>query len=297
MENNAAMLSDEELISRCKEDDKKSLEKLIERYRNFIYNVSFKMTANGEDAADLTQEILIKLITKLAGFKGESSFKTWLYRISVNHILNYKKSSIKKRYSFADFGKTLDDTPDAELAPDNYYGADKKLLVEETRQTCMTGMLLCLDEKPRLVFILGELFGLNDKAGSQIMEVSPENFRMMLSRAKKDLYSFMHDKCGLINPNNPCRCAKKTKGFIKAGFVNPASLRFTASHLQTIEQAAPEKNMDMDNLLHNEYRQLYLQHTYLEGPGFISGLNDLLASDKLKNVFNLKNKHNESDFN
>jgi len=289
MKNNTAMLSDEELIKQCNEGDKKSLEKLIERYRGFIYNVSFKMTANGEDAADLTQEILIKVITKLAGFKGESSFKTWLYRISINHILNYKKSSIKNKYTFADFGKSLDDTPDSEITADDYYSADKKLLIEETRQTCMTGMLLCLDEKPRLVFILGELFGLNDKAGSQVMEVSPENFRMMLSRAKKDLYNFMHDKCGLINKNNPCRCAKKTKGFIKAGFVNPDSLRFTASHLQTIEQVALEKNMDMDNLLHNEYRQLYLQHTYLEGTGFINDLNNLLASDKLKNVFNLKN--------
>jgi RNA polymerase sigma factor (sigma-70 family) len=290
--------TDEELTRRCRAGEKKSLEQLVKRYQRFIFNVSLKMMGNSEDAADITQEILIRMITKLDGFREESSFKTWLYRISMNHILNYKKASLKRKFTFAGFGKTLDDTPDSELAASDFYKADKLVLVEETKQTCMSGMLLCLDKKHRLVFILGELFGINDKAGSEIMQSSPENFRMMLSRAKRDLYSFMHDKCGLINKNNPCRCAKKTKAFINAGFVNPDNLRFTAGHRQTIELAAGQKNRDMENLVNNEYRQLYLQHSYLTGPDFVRQLNELLASDKVKNIFNLKQHiNNESDLN
>jgi len=293
MQKNGDNRPDEELIGQSRSGDRKSLGKLVERYRDFIYNLSFKMTANREDAADMTQEILIKMITNLDGFRQESTFKTWLYKITVNHILNDRKTRTKKKYSFAGFGETLDHTPDGELKATDDYGADKLVLIEETKQTCMSGMLLCLDKKHRLVFILGELFGVKDKIGGQIMETSPENFRMILSRAKKDLYSFMQDKCGLINKNNPCRCAKKTKSFIRAGYVNPKSLRFTANRLQTIEEAAGEKQRDMDNLLHNEYRQLFLQHNYLEGPEFIQSLNKLLLSDKMKNIFNL-NQNNKS---
>jgi hypothetical protein len=107
----------------------------------------------------------------------------------------------------------------------------------------------------------------------------------------------MQGKCGLVNKNNPCRCAKKTKSFIKAGFVNPDNLRFMAGYRHTIEQEAGEKQRDMENLLHNEYRQLYLQHNFMEGPDFIDSLNKLLVSDKMSKVFNLKQNNNESNFN
>jgi RNA polymerase sigma factor (sigma-70 family) len=288
MEHYSDDLSDQELVRRCRAGEKRSLEELIAKYRDLIYNVSFKMTANREDAADLTQEILIKMITKLDGFRADSLFKTWLYRICVNHILNYKKAAMKRKTTFSAFGQALDNAPDAELTAADGYGPDHMLLVEETKQTCMSGMLLCLDKRHRLVFILGELFGVNDKQGGQVMDVSPENFRMILSRAKKDLYSFMHDKCGLINKSNPCRCARKTKAFIEAGFVNPDSLRFTSSHRLTIEQAAERKQRDMENLLQDEYRHLYLQHHYLEDPGLVRSLNELLSSEKMKRIFNLK---------
>jgi len=288
MEKNLDKLPDEELITRIREGDKNSLERIIERYRNFIYNVSLKMTGNREDAADITQEVLIKVVTKIDSFREQSSFKTWLYKISVNHILNFKKAELNRKYSFTGYGNTLDNAPDDEITASDSYYADKLVLVEETKQTCMTGMLLCLDNKHRMVFILAELFGINDKTGSQVMEISPENFRMILSRAKRDLYSFIDEKCGLINTNNPCRCAKKTKSFIKAGFVNPASRLFTSNYIQTIEQAAEEKQRNMEDLLQNEYRQLYLQHNYLEGPDFVQSLNELLSSDKLNKLFNLK---------
>jgi RNA polymerase sigma factor (sigma-70 family) len=288
MDKHPGGLSDEELIALCRQGDKKSLESLIERYRHFIYNVSSKMTANRQDADDITQEVLIKVITKLDSFKGNSAFRTWLYKIMVNHILNYKKAITRRRVSFGSFGQVLDNAPDAEITAGEEYHADKIVLIEETKQTCMSGMLLCLHKKPRLVFILSELFGVNDKVGAEIMAISAENFRMILSRAKKDLYNFMHDKCGLINKNNPCRCAKKTRSFIEAGFVNPKSLRFTAGHQKSIEQVAGEKQKNMENLLENEYKQLYLQHSYLEGPDFIRSLRELVSSEKVNKIFNLK---------
>ena len=280
-------ITDEQLVEASLKGDRKSIELLVKRYQDFIYNVGLKMTWNKDDAADITQEVLIKVITKLDSFKHNSSFKTWLYRITVNHILNERKAAAKRKFRFRKFGETLDNTPDSDFEADTYYGADTQLLIEETKQTCMSGMLMCLDTKHRMVFILAELFGINDSMGSELLEISKENFRMILSRAKKDLYSFMHNKCGLINKENPCRCAKKTKSFIKAGFVDPNNLLFTNKYKMTIAEASGEKQKEMEDMLYNDYRQLYLQHNYLEGPDFVHALNELLSSDKIRQLFNL----------
>jgi len=96
----------------------------------------------------------------------------------------------------------------------------------------------------------------------------------------------MHNKCGLINKENPCRCAKKTKSFIKAGFVNPKSLVFTERYKSTIAEVAGEKQMELEDTLYSEYRQLYLQHNYLQGPDFANSLNEWLSSDKIRHLFN-----------
>ena len=281
--------SDEDLVRQSLQGSRANLEQLVQRYKNLIYNLAFKMTMHQEDAADLTQEVLIRVITKLDSFRQESSFKTWVYRITVNQILNFKKSAaVQQKTTFRQFGNNLDQAPDADLAAEQQYEADSQMLYEETKQTCMSGMLLCLDDKHRMAFLLGELFGIKDKAGSQILNTTPENFRMMLSRAKKDLYNFMQDKCGLVNTSNPCRCAKKTKAFIDAGFVNPRSLRFAGSHLRYIEGVAATRQEELDDLIGNEYRQLYLNHSFLDGPDFLRALDELLASDKLTRIFHLK---------
>lgn len=57
---------------------------------------------------------------------------------------------------------------------------------------CSTGLLLCLDREQRLVYILGEIFGVSARVGAELLEISPENFRQKLSRARRDLYQFMH---------------------------------------------------------------------------------------------------------
>ena len=277
---------DESLVRSSLGGDKKSLEELVRRYRDLIYNISLKMTSDREQAADICQEVLIKMITKLESFRGGSAFRTWLYRITVNHILNEKKASRKYAFTFQQYGDNLDKVPDSDLAADEAYRADARLLTEETRQICMSGMLMCLDDRHRMVFILAELFGIKDDVGSDLLDVSKANFRMMLSRARKDLYNFMQDKCGLINAANPCRCARKTQAFIKAGFVDPNRRLFTSKYLSTIAAVAGEKQRQLENELYEQYRELFLSHHYLEGPDFLQSFNEWLASDEVKRLFN-----------
>src|SRR5215831_16262165 len=86
---------DRDLVNRAQAGSRDALEQLITRHQAWIYNIVLRMLYYPNDAEDVTQEILIKLITKLSTFEGRSSFRTWLYRIAVNHILNVKRRSFE----------------------------------------------------------------------------------------------------------------------------------------------------------------------------------------------------------
>lgn len=94
--------------------------------------------------------------------------------------------------------------------------------------------------------------------------MTPENFRQSLSRARRDLYHFMNNQCGLINVNNPCRCPKKTKGFIDAGHVDPHNLIFTSPHLTQIQSVAADTYAQIDTPLEQQYATIFRNHPFHE---------------------------------
>jgi hypothetical protein len=124
--------------------------------------------------------------------------------------------------------------------------------------------------------MLGEVFGASDTVGSQILEMSPDNFRQSLSRARRDLYQFMHGQCGLVNANNPCRCPKKTKGFIEAGHVDPNRLQFVPLHLRRITEAAEVVVRTIENSVDEQYAAIFRGHPLLEPTDQIVWLRKLL---------------------
>src|ERR1700741_4742998 len=108
--------TDVELAQQVKNGDRCALEKLVLRHQAWIYNIAVRMVFRPQDAEEVTQEVLVKVITKLSTFKGESRFRTWLYRIAANHVLNMKRRWAETRTTtFADYGAAIDATPVADL--------------------------------------------------------------------------------------------------------------------------------------------------------------------------------------
>src|SRR5206468_11548746 len=106
----------------------------------------------------------------------------------------------------------IDRTPDLDLPDRKSVPVDLPVLVEEAKNGCTMGMLLCLDRKQRLLFTLGEILGASDAVGAEVLEMTPENFRQCLARARRHLHSFMNIQCGLSNKCNQCRCLYKHRG-------------------------------------------------------------------------------------
>ncbi len=240
---------DAELVEQAKNGDRAALEKLILRHQAWVYNIAVRMVFRPHDAEEVTQEVLVKVITKLSTFKGESTFRTWLYRIAANHVLNMKRRWAETRTTtFADYGAAIDGTPDLDLPDPKSVPVEVPLLVEEAKNGCTMGMLLCLDRKQRLIFTLGAILGASDTVGGEVLEMTTGNFRQSLARARRDLHSFMNNQCGLVNKTNPCRCPKKTRGFIEQGHVDPHHLLFVPQHVERVRDIAPESVREIEDV-------------------------------------------------
>src|SRR4051812_22458907 len=87
--------ADRDCVTRAQEGKADALDALVRRHQPWIYNIVLRMVYHPQDAEDATQEILIKVITKLSTFQGRSSFRTWLYRLVVNHVLNMKRRAFE----------------------------------------------------------------------------------------------------------------------------------------------------------------------------------------------------------
>jgi RNA polymerase sigma factor (sigma-70 family) len=245
------------------------------------------MTLSPFDAEDVTQEVLIKVISNLAQFKGESNFRTWLYRITFNHFLKMKKVWLEDYItSFDQYGSELGQMPDTDLS--DLEKVEMKELIQEANISCMSGMLLCLDREQRLVYVLGEIFGIDHTIGSQMLDITKDNFRQRLTRARRDLYNFMNHKCSLINTSNPCRCDRKTKSFIKAGWVDKDKMKYNTSYLKKINEEAQKKAEDLFDLKEIEYSDLFRNHPFQEKEHHKKLFNQLINDDTLKNIFGSK---------
>jgi RNA polymerase sigma factor (sigma-70 family) len=215
------------------------------------------------DAEDATQEVLIKAFKALPTFRGDCKFRTWLYRIAVNHILNVKKASVAV-CSFDDAARGLERVPDLDLPDPRTVPVPVEILVEEAKIGCTMGTLLCLDGRQRLVFILGEIFGVSDEVGAEIVEVTPVNFRQILSRARRDLYEYLRGNCSLVNPDAPCRCVKKTRAFIQGGFVDPRKLQFTSDYQRKVRDVADDRAGELMDAYMKVAAQVYRDHPFYE---------------------------------
>jgi RNA polymerase sigma factor (sigma-70 family) len=291
VEINKTDAADKELIAEAVKGNQASLEKLIYRHQAWIFNIALRMVFYPQEAEDVTQEVLIKIITKLSSFRGDSSFRTWAYRIVVNHVLNMKKSKGEKVHAdnFGKYWQDIENTPDNDLPHQSDYSVEMNTIVNEVKVSCMTGMLLCLNREQRLVYVLGVIFQVTDKVAAEILDITRENYRKKLSRARKDMFNFMHDKCGLMDKNNPCKCDKKTKALIDCGYVNPDKMLFNISSVHSVESVIELKTRQLDEIIEDRCGELFRENPFQDPPDFVANLRKMLEQKEFREIFNFTN--------
>ena len=274
---------DVELVEKAQNGDQVALEALIRRHQPWILHIAQRMLWNRGDAEDATQEILIKAITHLGDFRRRSKFRTWLYRIAANQLLDRSRAA----KSFSQIARGLEEMPDGDLPDPKSTGVENRILVQEAKIACTTGILLCLKPRQRLVFILGEILGVTDDVGAAILDVSAGNFRQMLSRTRRRLYRFLQRQCGLVNHSNPCRCANKTSGFIAKGWVQPSRLQFVDAPLVQIGEAVPDRMRELTEL-ERRHAQIFREQPLLAPRDEALALRRLLQETGVRQTMGLE---------
>ncbi|MEO0555057.1 MAG: sigma-70 family RNA polymerase sigma factor [Bacteroidota bacterium] len=275
-----------EIIKQAQKGSESALDKLLRMHQPYVYNIAWKMVRNPTDAEDLTQEALVKVTINLSKFNFKSQFRTWAYRIVVNHFLNMKKQAHEHVFtSFESTADRLNSVPDVELNEEEK--SEKEALIKEMGLGCLSGMLLCLDRTQRLVYIIGHMFGADHNIGSEIMEMSKTNFRMKLSRARKDMHSFMSGQCGLMDESNPCRCHKKVTAAVNGGYIDAKNLLFNREEYSTFQKEIEKDDTDLRDFAADKFVELKDGLSYKTDFDKKSFIKHILEDIKIRQIMNL----------
>ncbi|EOS80984.1 sigma-70 family RNA polymerase sigma factor [Dorea sp. 5-2] len=216
------------LIEKAVAGDKQSLETVLSSVQDLIFNLSLRMLGTFPDAEDASQDILLKVMTHLSSYKGESAFSTWVFRIATNHLRDYKKHMFAKfPLSFEFYGDDIQNA-DIQNVPDLTQDVERSILAEELKLSCTNVMLQCLDAESRCIFILGTMFKIDSRIAGDILGITPEAYRQRLVRVRRKMADFLSEYCGEYGKGR-CRCADRVDYAIQCRRIMPKQLSFTSA--------------------------------------------------------------------
>ncbi len=220
----SALGTEDSLVELAQAGDADALDELLRLIRDRIYRLALRMVTRRDDAEDATQEILVKVMTRLSTFDRQARFTTWAHRVAINHLLDRKKSAVEQmELTYDVYGADLR----AGLSSTQSQSPDAELLAAEVRLGCTQALLTCLDREHRVAYVLGEVFEVSSTEGAYICDVPPATYRKRLSRARDRVRSFLDDNCGLVNPRRAaCRCARRIDAAVSLGRIDPARPEF-----------------------------------------------------------------------
>lgn len=181
--------ADLDVVRRVQAGDVAAFDRLILRYRERVYGIVYNLTANREDAADLTQDAFIKAFQSIHRFSGQSSFFTWLYKIAVNSTLTHlRRARLRSFFSLDRLDSEEPVAKEVVAALTDKSGADRDTFVRELQEKLNDAMQK-LSIKHRTVVTLFEIDGLSHQEIAEVMGCSVGTVRSRLHYAKQLLQS------------------------------------------------------------------------------------------------------------
>ena len=178
----ASGLSEAEAIERAKAGDAESFEGLYGLHKRRVYSLCLRMTGNTAEAEDLTQEAFLQLYRKIATFRGESAFSTWLHRLSVNVVLMHLR---KKGLPEISLDEALE--PQHEDGPKKDIGARDNVLAGSIDRVNLGRAIESLPPGYRIIFVLHDVEGYEHNEIAEMMGCSIGNSKSQLHKARMKL--------------------------------------------------------------------------------------------------------------
>ncbi|MFQ6083399.1 MAG: RNA polymerase sigma factor [Candidatus Aminicenantia bacterium] len=186
----------------------KELDKISKEYGYLISSISNRMIQDRELARDVAQEVWYEIIKSYPGFRGDSKISTWIYTIAKRVIMRFAKN--ERLYTTRFLKKYFHEEGQKDIFKIQYIPEfEKKLWVKEQCDKCLTGVLHCLTNEYRMIYIFREIANLSYKEISKIMKKDEQTLRKIVSRTKSKLNRFLKNECVLYNPEGSCQCKMK----------------------------------------------------------------------------------------
>ena len=179
--------SDRQLISRALRGDEGAFAELFSAHKNHVYSLCLRMTGNVAEAEDLTQDAFIQVFRKLATFRGDSAFSTWIYRIAVNTALMHFRKRALRPVSLDPRQGPGEETPKPRI---DLCQDDGRLRGTVDRIT----LIRAISELPqgyRTIFLLHDVEGYGHQEIASLLKCSVGNSKSQLHKARLKIRSFL----------------------------------------------------------------------------------------------------------
>ena len=198
------MEQDALIIERIRAGDENAFEEIVISYQKRIYSLCYRMTGNEQDAYDLAQEVFLRVYRNLQGFKGDSSFSTWIYRITSNICVDHLRRSKRAKV----ISLTPADDEAAEVAlPDDTYSPEKSYSKREIAEV-ITKALESLSNDHRQMIILRDINQLTYDEIGEILELEPGTVKSRIFRAREQLRRILLSEHRNLFSNLPSNSVK-----------------------------------------------------------------------------------------
>ena len=175
-------MTEQELIHRAKQGDQSAFEQLVLDHQNRVFTLAFRMVNDREEAADLAQEAFLKAWQGLPNFQGESSFSTWLHRLTTNLCIDWLRRQARRRE--VEPVASLDDEESGWAEPADPGQDPQRQLERKELHRALARALQALPDHHRQVLVMRELSGLSYQEIGQALDLDMGTVKSRIARAR-----------------------------------------------------------------------------------------------------------------
>ncbi|NIR49629.1 sigma-70 family RNA polymerase sigma factor [candidate division KSB1 bacterium] len=181
---------DSEIIARCQKGEREAQYKLYQRYKDWVFNVAYRMSNNMQEAEDISQKVFLRVFRNIDSFRGDAAFSSWIYRIAVNICINHFRKVKKHKETISTELSKLQN-PDALLAG----GENETFNLKPYLETA----ICALPQGYRMVFFLHDVQGYNHKEIAKMLSIADGTSKSQLHKARKELKGMLEPYLMMID--------------------------------------------------------------------------------------------------
>lgn len=169
-----------DILQKASQGDIEAFEQVYRVYSSFVYNVAFRVTRNSADAQEVTQDVFMKIYRNLKSFQFRSTFKTWVYRITVNTAINRYRKTRREEKDRVDYDNIIASFPDSRSATEG--------IIQSDNEARLNALLDMLSPEHKTCLILREIEGLSYREIADALKIPVNTVRSRLKRARQALW-------------------------------------------------------------------------------------------------------------